>query len=57
MLEYRNTAILVVEDKHNCIFGKAYHKFKVMERELDMEGRINHSISKIEKPFLIWKMC
>ena len=47
----------MVEDKHNCIFGKAYHKFKVMERELDMEGRINHSISKIEKPFLIWKMC
>lgn len=47
----------MVKDKHNCIFGKSYYEFKVMERELDMEGRINNSISKIEKPFLIWKTC
>ena len=43
----------MVEDKHNCIFGKAYHKSKVMEHELNMEGRINLSISKIEKHFLV----
>ena len=43
----------MAEDRHNCIFGKAFQKFKVMEHELNMEGRINLSISKIAKHFLI----